>query len=198
MDIAEQINAADREVRGRTVLIRRGYVAEIEDVWQACTDPERISRWFLPVSGDLRLGGRYQLEGNAGGEILRCEPPKLLRLSWIFGESTSYVQVRLDPVEGGTMFELEHSGLDDEQHWDQFGPGAVGVGWDLTILGLGLHVAGLANPEGWGTSPEAYGLMTASAVAWGEAHEKAGEDPVQATAAAERTAAAYVPKQNLT
>ena len=32
--------------------------------------PERIPRWFLPVSGDLRLGGRYQLEGNAGGEVL--------------------------------------------------------------------------------------------------------------------------------
>ena len=48
-------------------------------MWDACTDPERIGRWFLPVSGDLRLGGRYQLEGNAGGEILRCEPPTCSR-----------------------------------------------------------------------------------------------------------------------
>jgi uncharacterized protein YndB with AHSA1/START domain len=195
MDIAEQINAVRRKVRGRSVVVRRAYVAEIEDVWDACTDPERIKRWFLPVSGDLRLSGRYQLEGNAGGEIQRCEPPELLRVSWEFGEAPpSYVQVRLSRVEGGTMFELEHSGLDDEQHWDQFGPGAVGVGWDLTVLGLGLHLAGVANPQGWGTSPEAQEYMTASAEAWRVAHEQAGEDHKQAVAAAERTTAAYVPK----
>jgi uncharacterized protein YndB with AHSA1/START domain len=197
MDIPEQINATYREVRGRAVLVKRGYVAEIEDVWDACTDPERLGRWFLPVTGDLRLGGHYQLEGNAHGEILRCAPPELLRISWIFGESgASYVEVRLAAIEGGTMFELEHSGLDDDQHWNQFGPGAVGVGWDLTVLGLGLHLAGLVNPQGWGTSSEAYEFMTASAVAWGAAHEKAGEDPAQAVAAAERTASFYVPQQS--
>ena len=35
---------------------RRTYDAPIEDVWDAVTNPERISRWFLPVSGDLRAG----------------------------------------------------------------------------------------------------------------------------------------------
>jgi hypothetical protein len=34
-----------------------------------------LRRRFPPVSGDLRLGGKYQLGGNAGGEILACEPP---------------------------------------------------------------------------------------------------------------------------
>lgn len=196
MEIQEQINAVQREVRGRAVQVRRGYVAGLEDVWSACVDPERLKRWFLPVTGDLRPGGAYQLEGNAHGEILRCEGPELLRVSWLFGDSgASYVEVRLAAIEGGTLFELEHSGLDDDQHWNQFGPGAVGVGWDLTILGLGLHLAGLANPPGWGTSPEAYEYMAASAVAWGEAHQEAGEDPVQATAAAERTTNFYVPMQ---
>lgn len=195
MDIAEQINAAYREVPGREVLIRRGYVAPIVDVWRACVDPGRLRQWFLPVSGTLRLGGRYQLEGNAHGEILRCEPPKHLLVSWIFGDAgPSFVQVRLNAVDGGTMFELTHSGLDDDQHWNQFGPGAVGVGWDLTILGLGLHLAGLVNPKGWGSSREAHEFMAASAVAWGAAHERAGEDPARAAAAAERATAVYLPK----
>ena len=44
-------------------------------MWDAVTSAERIPRWFLPISGDLRLGGRYQLEGNAGGEVLECAPP---------------------------------------------------------------------------------------------------------------------------
>ncbi|MER5177460.1 hypothetical protein ABT009_03625 [Streptomyces sp. NPDC002896] len=58
------------EGHARTVLVRRTYDAAIEDAWDACTDPRRISRWFLPVSGDLRLGGHYRPEGNASGGIL--------------------------------------------------------------------------------------------------------------------------------
>ena len=38
-----------------------------EDVWAAFASPDRLGRWFLPVSGDFRLGGSYQFEGNAGG-----------------------------------------------------------------------------------------------------------------------------------
>ncbi|WP_236794089.1 SRPBCC domain-containing protein [Amycolatopsis sp. GM8] len=196
MDISEEINAIRREVRGRVVVLRREYDAEIEDVWDACTNPERIPRWFLPVTGDFRLGGRYQLEGNAGGEILKCEEPTLLRVSWIFGEMpATFVQVRLSSVDGGTLFELEHSGDVDEKFWDQFGPGAVGVGWDLTLLGLVLHLSGQAKPgPEWETSPEAAELMRASAAAWRTAHEESGEDPAQAKAAAERTTSFYVPK----
>src|SRR5262249_55998757 len=85
----------------RTVLLRRAFPAPVEDVWDACTTAERIGRWLMPVSGDLRLGGRYQLHGNAGGEVLRCEPPKLLRVTWGMGDGpASEVEVRLSPGEG--------------------------------------------------------------------------------------------------
>jgi uncharacterized protein YndB with AHSA1/START domain len=52
-----------------TVMISRTYDADAKDVWDALTNPERLPRWFYPVSGDLRVGGTFQLEGNAGGEI---------------------------------------------------------------------------------------------------------------------------------
>ena len=85
-EIVDQISEAHRAVRAgggavegdggsRTVLLRRVFPAPVEDVWDACTTAERIGRWLMPVSGELRLGGRYQLHGNAGGEVLRCEPP---------------------------------------------------------------------------------------------------------------------------
>ena len=69
IDVTQQINAVRRTVgtrvleagQARTVTISRTYGAAIEDVWDACTNAERIPRWFLPVSGDLRLHGRYQL-----------------------------------------------------------------------------------------------------------------------------------------
>ncbi|KAA9152234.1 SRPBCC family protein [Amycolatopsis acidicola] len=194
MDIAQEINAISREVGGGTVLVRRGYVAEIEDVWAACTEPDRVAQWFLPVSGDLRLGGHFQLEDNAGGTILRCDRPRVLRVTWVFGGAPpSEVEVRLRKVDGGTLFELEHSGLAEPANWEQFGPGAVGVGWDLTIYGLGVHLAGMSNTPGWGESDEARNFMRASSVAWGAAHEAFGETHERATAAAQRTAAFYVP-----
>ncbi len=85
-DITSLINDTRREIGTRrvagsgvrTIVLRRSYDVPIEDVWQACTDPDRLNRWFLEVSGDLRVGGRYQFEGNAGGEIVRCESPRLL------------------------------------------------------------------------------------------------------------------------
>ncbi len=49
------------------VVARRRYAGAVDEVWDALTNPERIPRWFLPISGELRLGGRYQLTGNAGG-----------------------------------------------------------------------------------------------------------------------------------
>ena len=135
----------DGDAERRTVIVRREYDAPVEEVWDAISDPDRISRWFLPVTGDLRLGGTFQLEGNAGGRILRCEPPRLLGVSWVLGDDPdapgSEVQVRLSPgTRGGTVFELEHA-VPVDAHWNEYGPGAVGVGWDLTLLGLSWHLA---------------------------------------------------------
>jgi len=49
-------------------------------------------RWFLPLHGDLREGGSFQLEGNAGGDILTCTPPQLLRVT--FGHLTSPTRLK--------------------------------------------------------------------------------------------------------
>ena len=62
IDIARQIAAIGRHVEvlaagGETVSVTlsRRYDAELADVWDALTDPDRISRWMLPISGDLRV-----------------------------------------------------------------------------------------------------------------------------------------------
>ena len=70
IDIVREIEAVHREVgerripagNGRMVSLERDFDAPIEEVWDALTNPERIGRWFLPISGDYRLGGSYQLE----------------------------------------------------------------------------------------------------------------------------------------
>ena len=85
-DPISELDAVQRSVdsapvaggEARVVRLSRTYDAPIADVWDALTNAERISRWFLPISGDLHVGGHYQLEGNAGGEILECDEPNRL------------------------------------------------------------------------------------------------------------------------
>jgi uncharacterized protein YndB with AHSA1/START domain len=204
IDVTEQINAVRRQVgtrvleagEARTVTISQTYDAVVDDVWDACTNPERIPRWFLPVSGDLRLGGRYQLQGNAGGQIERCDPPKSFAATWEYGGNISWIEVRLmTEPEGGTRFELEHIAHVDER-WDEFGPGAVGIGWDLGFMGLAIHLSsGHANdPQewaAWAASDQGRQFMSLSSRRWCDASIAAGTNEADAQGAADRTTAAY-------
>src|SRR5690606_21550027 len=113
----------------------------VDDLWDACTNPERLPRWFLPVTGDLQVGGRYQLEGQAGGTIERCDPPRSFAATWEFGGEVSWIEVTLAAAGDGTRFTLEHVAHVDDERWLEYGPGAVGVGWDLALHGLAQHVA---------------------------------------------------------
>jgi uncharacterized protein YndB with AHSA1/START domain len=105
-----------REVRGgvrdgvatKVAIARRVYSASQSDLWDALTNADRIPRWFLPVSGDLRLGGRYQLEGNAGGAVERCEEPESFAVTWEFGGMLSWLEVTLTPNGDRTVLELAH------------------------------------------------------------------------------------------
>ena len=203
IDVSHQVSAADRTVGTRTLLagearvvtIARSYPADIDDIWDACTNPERLPRWFLPVSGELRLRGRYQLEGNAAGTIERCDPPHSFAATWEYGGETSWIEVRLTTVDDGTRFELDHIAHVDDERWAEFGPGAVGVGWDLGLMGLALHLAGRGpNPEqdpAWLASTEGSRFVIDSSEAWFTAAVAAGTDPEAARAAADRTTAAY-------
>src|ERR671917_317806 len=104
MDLGRVIGAvtrevADREYEGKpakVVVAKRTYDTTPGDLWDALTNAERIPRWFLPISGDLRLGGRYQLKGNAGGTIETCDPPRSFSATWEFNGGMSWLTVTLD------------------------------------------------------------------------------------------------------
>ena len=205
IDVEEHIGTVDREVGGRrlaagearTVTISRVYDTDREDLWEACTDPERISRWFLPISGDLRPGGRFELEGNASGTIERCEPPHSVDATWEFGGETSWIELRLLPEpEGRTRLRLEHIAHVTDELWTRFGPGAVGVGWDGALLGLTLYLDRGEAPDrdaaaAWQASEEGREFTRRSSERWGEASIAAGTEPGHARAAAARTTDFY-------
>ena len=176
------------------VALSRSYRATVDDLWDAVTSPERLSRWFLPIAGDLKTGGRYQLEGSAGGVITACERPAHLALTWKFGEDVSWVEVWISAAGRGARLTLTHTAhLSD--HWNQYGPGATGVGWELGLLGLAIHCAQPSGPKlddtAFAASWDGKAFITGSNGGWERAAVAAGTDPGAARAAARRTAAFY-------
>jgi uncharacterized protein YndB with AHSA1/START domain len=204
MTVAELVGAVQRRVEtvqrdgraARVAIARRSYDAAIDDVWDALTNPERIPRWFLPVTGDLSVGGRYQLQGNAGGLVERCDRPQLVAITWEFGGDVTWLELRLTEAGDETVLELAHTAYVDPERWTEFGPGAVGVGWDLSLYGLGEHLRTAASldpaeVEAWSVSPEGIAFITGASDEWAVAAIADGDDPDAAGVAAARTTAFY-------
>ena len=205
IDVTHQIESVERHVgtrhleagEARTVTISQTYDTDVDDLWDAVTNIERIPRWFLPITGDLRVGGKYQFEGQAGGTIETCDPPRTFSATWEYGGEVSWIEVTLTPEPGGrTRFELQHIASVDDARWLEFGPGAVGVGWDSAVMGLAIHMAtkrevDRAEVEKWMASPDAPRFMTLSSERWRDASVAAGTDLEEASRAADRTTAAY-------
>jgi uncharacterized protein YndB with AHSA1/START domain len=212
IDIVREIEAVQREVGegripagvGRAIRLQREYDAPIEELWEAITNPDRIGRWFLPISGDYRVGGRYQFEGNAGGEIVACDRPNRLKVTWVYGEpasetDVSELELRLSSLgPDTTRFELEHTAVVPDEMWSEYGPGAVGVGWDQGLLGLSLHLRGgsVDDPIAWQLSAEGRDFATRSSEAWGEANRAAGADAEAAARGVANTITFYTTDPN--
>jgi uncharacterized protein YndB with AHSA1/START domain len=205
IDINHQINAVRRTVgtlvleagEAKVVTVSQSYPTDPADLWDACTNIERIPRWFLPVSGDLREGGQYQLEGNANGTILTCRPPHEFTASWEYGGAISWIEVRvIGEGLARSRLELQHIAHIDD-HWDQFGPGAVGIGWDLGLVGLAIHLStgeslDPAFGQQWTATDDGRRFMQLCSHAWCTADVAGGADRERARQAAERTTAAYL------
>jgi uncharacterized protein YndB with AHSA1/START domain len=222
LDPATLIAATDRSVSSetrdgvplRTVVASRVFATDVADLWDAVTNVERIPRWFLPVtiesSGPLTVGSRYQLTGNAGGEITACAPPAAAAASgsfavtWVFGPETTWLTVRVAEAESvddepRARLTLEHSAPatpEGEPRWKQFGPGAVGIGWELGLGGLFRHLeSGAAvDPkafEAWSLSADGKAFVRGCSQGWLEASLAFGTPADEARAAAAACTAFY-------
>ncbi len=207
MNFSNPLSPVDRIVKqtshdGQSVRVVSGsttFATTCNDLWDAVTNANRIPQWFLPVSGNLQMGGRYQLKGHAGGQITSCDAPNAFDVTWECGQNTSWVRVRLAADGDRTRLTLEHiMPMDDasEEHWRKYGPGATGVGWDLGLIGLALHMqtgetVQQEESHAWMASDEGKQFIRESASGWGEAHALSGEDADIATEMARQTALFY-------
>ena len=115
----------------------RSYPTPRGEVWDALTDPERIPRWFLPGhAATCAPGGRYQLEGNAGGDGAgaatrpgRSPSPGSTAgdVSWVVVTLTRGRRRHPARARARRARPTRSTGT-------QFGPGAVGIGWELALM----------------------------------------------------------------
>lgn len=201
MRIADQVTAVTRRLatgeEGYIIALEQTFATTPEQLWDLCTDPQNLARWFEPVAGDLREGGRYRLtDSGTEGTIEHCAAPSKLRVTWEYGGESSQVVVSIRPADGGATLTVEHTAPDDD-HWKSHGPGGGGVGWDCGFLGLALLLDGdpRADPKALETyyaTPEGDEFLTATAEAWMHVHiALGGADPETAKQASERTVEVY-------
>jgi uncharacterized protein YndB with AHSA1/START domain len=129
----------------RSATFRRTYDADIADVWDACTNPERLARWYQPVQGDLRVGGEFTQGEMGGGRIVACEAPRLLRLALGPGDpSPDQLELRLSPgADGTTVLDVEHATtLDSHEIGGQMYDAVycMGGGYGPRMLALDMYL----------------------------------------------------------
>lgn len=197
INIDQQIGAIERRVSQHSsaagasvvVTVNRRYPAAVAAVWRAITEPDQVSHWMLPLTGDLRAGGTFQLEGNASGDIRTCAAPRHLVIT--FGGPDSVVDLRLTVDGDQTLLEFDHT-VPIEMAGDSAGALYVGPGWDGAVMALGQHLAGemSADPVEAANSPQGQEFSARSVDAWVAVLEASGTTDAPAIAAARQIALA--------
>ncbi|MFF0269576.1 SRPBCC family protein [Kribbella sp. NPDC004536] len=128
------------------------YDTDIDDLWSAVTDPERLARWYGKVEGDLRLGGAFtvylesaDLEGRCRVDV--CEPPQRLRYTSRESDESAArgngpapfdqtVEATLRADGNQTVLTIEVRGLPADK-LEYFG-----AGWQLHAENLAAYLTG--------------------------------------------------------
>jgi len=112
-----------------TIQMRRILPGPIERVWSYLTDSEKRGRWFAAGPMELRAGGDFEFTFNHAnlsseketperwkssdgakfaGRVTRCEPPRVLGITWENPDGRSEVEIELTPHGGDVVLTLTH------------------------------------------------------------------------------------------
>lgn len=130
--LALNAHAEDRRI-AKEALVQ----APIEAVWKAWTTSEGITSFFAPEAYvEARPEGAFHIHfnpyappGSKGADdmrVLAVQEPKLLSFTWNAPPQLpearaqrTFVTVRLEPRDGGTLVRINHSGWGEGGQWDQ-------------------------------------------------------------------------------
>jgi uncharacterized protein YndB with AHSA1/START domain len=117
------------------------YDTDINDLWAACTEPERLARWIAEVSGDLQIGGTihavFTSTWTGPGRIEACDSPHHLLLTMEPDtEDEAQIEAWLTAEGAKTRLVVEERGLPlAELHYH-------GAGWQAHLEDLGHALNG--------------------------------------------------------
>jgi uncharacterized protein YndB with AHSA1/START domain len=132
------------------VRIEDRYDTDIDDLWSAITNPDRLARWIGRVEGDLQPGGKFLLSTadlDSDGRVDVCEPPRRLVVTTRETEA-SYRQGQgaepFDQVAEATLtadgeqtiLVIEVRGMPLDKIF------AYGAGWQIHAENLSAYLAG--------------------------------------------------------
>lgn len=122
------------------------YDTGIDDLWDACTTPERLARWIADVSGDLRVGGTIHASFTSSWtgpvRIEECDRPHHLLLTMEPGtDDEGELEAWLTEEGDKSRLVVEERGLPlDKLHF-------YGAGWQAHLEDLGRSLA--QEPSVW-------------------------------------------------
>jgi uncharacterized protein YndB with AHSA1/START domain len=128
------------EKRG-AVRVEDVYDTDIDDLWEACTTPERLARWIAELSGELRVGGTihttFTSTWTGAGRIEMCDRPHHLLLTMEPGtDDETELEAWLSEEGDRTRLVVEERGLPlDVLHFH-------GAGWQAHFEDLRRSLAG--------------------------------------------------------
>ena len=122
-EIAEVANGFELE-------FERILATDVDDLWSAVTERDRLGRWMAPYTGDLVLGGTWQALGDDGGvwctgTVTECEPPHRFVTTWqAADEEPTVLRVEVSAVADGARLHLRHDGVQSIDY---------GAGWQTYL-----------------------------------------------------------------
>lgn len=129
----------------RVATFTRTFATDVADLWDACTKPERLARWYTVVTGDFEVGGTIHQELMGSAEVAECEAPSFLRLSLGSGRDEIEVHIRPGAEEGTAELEIQHATTFDTHEIGGETYDAIfcmGGGYYPRLAALGMHLAG--------------------------------------------------------
>jgi len=128
------------------------YDTDIDDLWSALTDPDRLVRWYGRVEGDLRPGGQFRLyvedaDADATGRVEACEPPRRLRVTSRETDDSYQRGNGVPPYDGVIEATLTADGdqtilVIEVQGMPVDVVAFYGAGWQIHVENLAVYVAG--------------------------------------------------------
>lgn len=117
------------------------YDTDIDDLWTALTEPQRLARWIADVKGELSVGGDFQASFTSSwegrGRVDICEPPRRLLVTMEPGsDDETVIEAELSADGDQTRLVLEERGFTLDM------VAAHGAGWQAHMEDLAALLTG--------------------------------------------------------